>query len=99
LTSKRDLDLEATDLGLILKLIKKWQTYWMDTTTIAAPEIITLTSKCDLDLEAADLGLVRNKSSSCVWHVCQVIFNLIKKWQLLSRHDHHCSTGDYDFDL
>jgi hypothetical protein len=67
---------------MILKFIKKWETYYVDTTTIALPEIKILTSKCDIDLLATDLGL---------------IFKFIKKWQTLSGHDHHCSTRDYDW--
>jgi hypothetical protein len=77
-TSKCDLDLWAMDLGpvldtssscvwhfcqVILKSLKKWQSYRADTTTIAVQCIMNLTLKCDHDLRATDLGLVRDKLS------------------------------------
>jgi hypothetical protein len=88
LTFKFDLDLQATDLGLVCdtlslcvwhfcqviwKSLKKWQRYWADKTKSTVPGIMTLTSKYDLDHLAMDLGPVCHMSSSCVWHFCQVI--------------------------
>jgi hypothetical protein len=88
LSSKCEVDLQATDLDLfrdsssscvrhfcqvILKSPKKWQSYWADTTTSALSGIMTLRIKSDLNLQAKDLGLVRDSSSSCVRHFCQVI--------------------------
>jgi hypothetical protein len=96
MTCRCDLDLRITDLGLvrdksswsvwhfcqfILKSLKKWQSYWADTTTSALSKIVTLTCKCDLDLWVTDLDLVSHTSSSCAWHFSQVILKSLKKWQ------------------
>ena len=83
MTSKCDLDLGTTELGLaikklrhdgqhfcqvISKFIKEWQSSGPDMKK--RPYFLPLTSKCDLDIGATDIGLAGDTSSHDGQYFC-----------------------------
>ena len=65
--------------AVILKSIKEWQSYSLET----KKKILfwPLTSKCDLDLRATDLALTHDTLSHKGQNFCQVFSKSIEEWQ------------------